>query len=807
VDVVPPLYTHWRVHADGSSGVIAFPFVHASDPEGTTTSLFPVFWRFWDRKTGAETAGLLPLFGWHHHPGAAGAFVGPVYGWKSTNGLGGWGGGVVPVAFFGRSETRRHAVIAPVFAHFSDERDGSATTLVGPVFHRRLAGGHGWDAGLFPVLWFGARDGRGYGYLPPLFFHITGERSTTDVIGPLYVRRGRAGWAAGLAPLLFLGNEDGRSHQVVLPPLFVRVAGPGEEKMLIGLFYHGREHARRVDVLFPLLYLRRAPGDGLMVAPLAGWRSTAREETAVVGPYIYHRNLDTGSRTHFFFPLVAVHDAPDYHVAVGFPFYWRIHEGAETDTALFPFYIGVRSPERKIDAIPPLLFVHARTTTAATTLFGPFWWRSRTDGGGSGGLFPLFAWGRVAHGDASTRWFGMPGAFYYHSDTSARTKVWAGPYFEEKHDGGWTAGVIPLAFAWKRGTVTNALAPFFYHHHDAAASSSLTVLGPLYFGHSPEGGQLGLFPLTFDAWHSDGRATASLFPLFYFHRKPGGSILATLLFGWSSYPAGWRAYVGPLYLRRDAERSSTALWPLFYAGSARATRATTRFLLPLYFDTRSDEGREFQEYTPLVWRYHSVERTVTVGLPLFVDVNNFSESRSTAFLPLFIRSRSRVDRSTSWVFPPILTWVRERAGAEPGHDAVVFPLFWRFGGKDPTTVVFPLGWDFQRGSSRTTVFAPLGAHWVRLDGEHLLFLNMYYRKGLGPKEGSWYVDVFPLAEFGRPRKGDVTWKVLEGLFGYSRVGRNRLLHLLWLFDIALEPAPASSLSWWSSTPPSARTEL
>ncbi|MGZ7008121.1 MAG: hypothetical protein ACXVLX_21195, partial [Ilumatobacteraceae bacterium] len=85
---------------------------------------------------------------------------------------------------------------------------------------------------------------------------------------------------------------------------------------------------------------------------------------------------------------------------------------------------------------------------------------------------------------------------------------------------------------------------------------------------------------------------------------------------------------------------------------------------------------------------------------------------------------------------------------------------------------------------------------------------MYYRRGRGPyKEGSWYVDVFPLAEFGRPRKHDVTWKVLEGLFGYSRLGRNRILHLFWFIDIALEPAPASSLTWWSNTPPSARTEF
>jgi len=37
--------------------------------------------------------------------------------------------------------------------------------------------------------------------------------------------------------------------------------------------------------------------------------------------------------------------------------------------------------------------------------------------------------------------------------------------------------------------------------------------------------------------------------------------------------------------------------------------------------------------------------------------------------------------------------------------------------------------------------------------------------------------------------------------------RNRALRIFWLFDIPLEPAPPSTLTWWSSTPASARTEL
>jgi len=813
IDVAPPLFVRWRVHDDGSRGVIAFPFVHAADPEGSTTALFPVFWRFWDRKTNAETDLLLPLVGVHKSPTTTGAFVGPVYGWRTkpspSNPEGGWGGGVAPLAMFGRRGARSHAlVLPPLFERFSDAAAGSSTTLVGPVFAHARAHGSGWDAGLFPLLWFGSGEGRGYALLPPVFYYRATRTSSTTVVGPVVVRSFRDGWSAGLWPLAFFGHRGDRSHQVLLPPLFVRVASPTTDRLLVGPFYHGRDGERRVDALFPLFYLRRAPHDGLLVGPLVGWRSTATAETVVVGPYVYRRNDETGARTHALFPLFIKHDAPDYHVVVQFPFFWRVHDGKEIDTTIFPLYFRVRSPERQIDSVPLLGILHANTTVASTTIAGPFWWRARRDGGRQAGLFPLFAYGRVQKDERSSSWLGMPGAFWMRNDFNGTEKLWATLFFREKHEGGWTAGLIPLVFAWKRGTATKVVTPIYYRQADAAADYALDVLGPIWWGHTAEQKRFGLFPLTFARWKPDGTFATGLFPLFYWQKKHLGSVFATLVFGWSTYATGWRAYAGPLYFRRDAERSSTALLPIFYHSRNHVTGGSTSFLLPLWLDLRGADGRQLQEYTPLVWRFHSVERSVIVGLPLFVDIHNFHESRSTTFLPLFVRHTTEVEKYTEWVFPPILTWVRKHHDEEHATDFALFPLIWRFGGTNSTTVVAPLFWDFKRGGSRTTVLFPLFARWTREEADHLLFLNMYYRRGKGPfKEGSWYVDVFPLAEFGRPRKHDVTWKVLEGLFGYSRLGRNRILHLFWFIDIALEPAPASSLSWWSSTPPSARTEF
>ncbi|HEX9102278.1 MAG TPA: hypothetical protein VF997_08750, partial [Polyangia bacterium] len=103
VDVVPPLFTRWVTKDDGGGGVIAGPVVHVHDASGSTTSLFPIYWRFHDRLHDATTHLILPIAGFHHHTGARGGFVGPFYDWSSSNGEGGWGAGLAPIAMFGRT--------------------------------------------------------------------------------------------------------------------------------------------------------------------------------------------------------------------------------------------------------------------------------------------------------------------------------------------------------------------------------------------------------------------------------------------------------------------------------------------------------------------------------------------------------------------------------------------------------------------------------------------------------------------------------------------------------------------------------
>lgn len=799
--VIPPLFTRWTTKDDGGGGLIAGPLVHVSDAAGSTTSLFPIYWRFHDRLHDATTHLLLPIAAFHHHTGARGGFVGPFYDWSSTNGAGGWGAGLAPLFMFGRSGERRHALVLPVFAHWSDAHAGTQTTAVGPLFvHTSPDGG---DGGLFPLVFAGRHRHSSYAVVPGLFVHKSDEHGFTEVVGPVYAAHGQGSWAAGLAPLAFFGRNGTRSHQVVFPIVWhFADSAARSDRLIVGPFIHRRDGDETADALFPIFYVRRSPKEGFGIWPIGAWRRLNGVSTTVVGPFVHQSNERTHSSTNLFFPLLTLHDSPRYSVRVFFPFVWRVRDGDETDTALFPLYFRGRAPDHGWDGVFPL-FIHAWNKTAATTLVGPLWYRARADGGKTAGLFPLFGWGKKVRDGKSSSWFGMPGVYADKNEFAGTSHQWALNFYRATRPDGYSAGFIPLAFAWRNGTASKVLTPIYYRQADSARDYSLDVFTLLFWGHEGKSWKAGLFPLFLAGHDAGGGWRAGLFPLFWASRARDHATLATLLGGYSLTPAGKKIYVGPFYYRNDAETTSGALFPIAYFGKNHTLGSTTRFILPLYLDIRRSEDRQLAAYSPLVWRYHSVEATTTLGLPLWFDVNRHGESRTTGLLPLFMRNRSEIDKDTAWAIPPLLSWWRTRDNHSK-TDAVVFPIFWHFGGKNSTTILAPLVWDFKRGESRTTVVFPLFAHWHRPERDGSLVLNVYYHKGLGEQAGTWHLDVFPLLQLGRPRKHDFEWYFLEGLFGYSRQGRNRNLRLFWVLDFALEPVPASNLSWFGSTPTQAR---
>lgn len=534
---------------------------------------------------------------------------------------------------------------------------------------------------------------------------------------------------------------------------------------------------RELSVLLLLLFSLSAGADNNILRI-----RTKTGSTLIVPPYIQKVDDATGARTDLLFPLVLVHRSPNYNLTAQIPFFWRATHDDETDTLVPPFYLRLRSPTRKLDVFFPL-GGYAQTETARTLVVGPIWHRREQSGNVSLGLPPLFVAGH--HGaDGHDDWWLATPLFYAERDRVNKSETLvAGPLFGKRDQHGYTAGLFPLVAAWRRDDVSRVISPIFYRYEDRARDADLNVLGPAYWGHEKDKQLFGLAPLVFGKTSDDGFA-ATVLPLFYASKRPDGSTLATPLGGYSTYSSGKRLAIGPFYLRRDYDYSSTAVFPFYYRMRNLHSSSRIDLAAPLYFDGRDEEGHELQAFTPLIWRYHSVESTAIVGLPLFFDVQRFGEGRTTGLLPFAIRQTDMVAHTDSVVLPPLLSWGRRN---KDGHiDYVGFPVVWHLGHDEHrTTIVAPLVWDFQRGDSRTFVAAPLFSYWKREDGERALALNLYVRKGAGREAGSWYVNFFPLTDFGRPHAGDVEWNFLEGLVGYARQGPTRQLHLFWFGNATL----------------------
>jgi hypothetical protein len=449
------------------------------------------------------------------------------------------------------------------------------------------------------------------------------------------------------------------------------------------------------------------------------------------------------------------------------------------------------------------------------------------------GLLPLFGYGR----DPRRTLLATPLGFYYRNHQEGHTRAAFTLVYGDFRRARADFGIIPLLFYARRGTASTWVAPLFYHRSDPGLARSLTVIGPLFFGRNGAATHGGFLPLIFGRNDGRGSYRMTVVPLFHFdHRegRPGTDRLFTLLFGFVRSPTGYRAYLGPAYLRRDADVRSEALFPLFYHSRNLLTRTHTTLVFPLFFRTSSPE-RSLTAVTPLLWRYTTLTQRSVLLFPLVLDVHRLHESRLTAvgpLVPLIIRSRNHGERSTAWIFPPLLLYVKRHP---EGINANLFPLLWHRESHERTTSVFlPLWYYLRRPDYRTAVFFPLvyhywdkekdsgftvafpffwkrwvqdrylsvfvpfGARWRTERAQHTLVLNAYYVAGIGRNKGAWDFHFWPLFSFGRPRPRDLEWNILGGLIGYLRAGRNRTFRLLWFIPIPMEPVGTTS-AWYGAT--------
>ena len=819
IDVVTPLYIrHRNLEADTSTRLVSLLLYLRDDPEGSTTVLFPLFWRFRDRPTGSTATAFLPLFFHRSGPRDTTSFVGPFY-WRDLKD-GGWGAGVVPLAFFGRRTDSSHAVVFPLLWRFTTSRGG--TTLLLPLFFTSWDGA-GRDSGVLPLLaFFGRSASASYQVQFPLFWRFTDERSrSTITVTPLgFFGQSPQGWRAGfLPPLVWAGGGGPRRHFVFFP-LFWHFADDrhDESTTLATLYLHRRRGGELTDAVFPLVYYRRGARPGgsdetsltvfpflhyrrdafvrLWVTPLAAAVTGPRRAAGFVGPYFWYRGpkisaagipflyaditrADTQERTRQWGPLFAI-DAPDRSARVLLPVWGHYRDARETDTYVFPSYFRQRKADGyAVDAIVPLYW-HSRWRDRTTTVIGP-WYRRAGAEVHNTGLVPIYFWAK--NPDRTMLVIPPLLTLHRHDFRANSATTWVGLFLRQESADSARTVLFPFWWSGRTGERRHrVLGPFYWHFEDRAQATSWTLLTPFYWSRTGSLRMRALLPVgwyTRDDEHQSG--SEALMPLFYSSHGPGRFTLLTLLAGVSRSLEARRWYVGVLYVSNTVQSSTRVLFPLYFSHLDRGSETRTRLLVPLLHFSRSNPEKSLSTWAALFWRRTDVASATTLVLPLFFDVHDYRASRTTVLFPLFLRHASETT----------------------GDTYALAPLFYRHTAPGAaTTVVFPLWWDYKREDRRTTILVPLFAHWTRTThASTYIFPIFYYRTGFAAgapphtPDGTWRFFMPPLFDAAVERPGDLRWEILGGLFGKERIGRNNYLKVLFM-TFETKRASAVQTSWY-----------
>lgn len=804
---VLPFFWRSQDPARQRTTTIAGPWVSQHDPAGSMQVLVPIFWRFVAGQPQTRTTALLPLF--VHRRRADGSTLdvalpllaaldrGPRH-WRAT---------ILPLLWVGRAPGRQHLVVPP-FLFWHQRTPEGDTTVFGPWYLQRRT--TGWSTALLPVLFAGRHGPRTHQVLFPIgwHFHDAAAQRRTLLAGPLLYRREGQQRLVGLLPLFAAGRSGGQRHLAIVPPLFYRRdGGPGSRQWLLwsGPYLGLREPQRRLDTIVPIYFHERSATRQLLLTPIGGLhRDTTRGlDRGLWGPYVWYRRPDlrarlllpffvelerpaAGARTTALLPLAYRHRSPTLDVDVLFPLLWRVREPTRRSLVVFPFYWGVREREgARADVLFPLYW-HLRDPQRSTRVIGPFFWR-RTPEVTSWGAAPL-AYFRA---DAQRRQLVVLPLFYYRHKLASSERLWVcGPFYWRSERAGYAAGLVPLFFQRRSpDRHYTVVPPLVWHFARPQAQRALSIFGPLAYWRTPERRALALAPIFYSAVDRHGGRSVAVAPLFYWRKEAERRALLTPLFGFERRAAGTSWYALPFFHWRGPHRTWDVLLPLGFRARDQRSRHGMLFTLPGYF-AQSRPGRTEHVFFPIFWRLTRIDQATTVVFPFYWDLHDRHVDRTTAIFPFFLRHRSLARRTTSYLTPPGV-WVRQRPH---GTDTVVFPVVWHFGGKRrSSTVGFPLYWDFRRPHRRSTVVFPFYWRFDRREHRTTVVLNTYFRRD--KQTGGYDLVVFPLLQAKQERKHhprDLDVKVLGGLFGYQRQGRQRTLRLFFVpIRLADAPAPAT----------------
>jgi len=369
--VFPLFYQSWT--AAGREQVLLLPFLYRSrgPAEGQ----------------GADVA--FPFLWWLRSPERRTLVIGNVY--RSTGETSSHTG-IAPLIFWGNTASWSYQVGFPVYWRLMN-RDGHGFTLAGLWFDHRIGEGE-YRRGVFPLVWIGERQGRGYALGLPLVYHFWrhGEGSSTTVVPPLYVEQFADGYGFGLFPLIFYREREARRRLTLFP-----------------LFYYGSTGENRMFLSLAAWYRRTA--EARMGGVLLYHWSRRRDSTfdALVPLYLHGANTRLGSSWSYIFPITYVSSDPVRRRTVVFPVVWDWeNRHVSRTTAVMPFYLHYRNmaenrsttwvlptfqvsrrPDGYSFNIHPLLYLSSDADRSHSVVF-PIWWRFERPTGTSTVAFPLY---------------------------------------------------------------------------------------------------------------------------------------------------------------------------------------------------------------------------------------------------------------------------------------------------------------------------------------------------------------------------------------------------------------------------------
>jgi hypothetical protein len=430
-----------------------FPLVwYHRSPRQRTVVVYPLFWHF-EQRGGRQTDLLFPLFFRHVSPGSRTYAVGPAFwhrrGERTALGLfpifhldrtkrRTWGhlfplvfhyrndltgsgatvalpfydvrrrdsrhSGVLPLAFWGRSGSKRYAVGFPLVWSFGDRDARKNTTFLGPLFYHRR--GRETGGGLFPLVWI-KRDPAGLRQLSlfPLV-HVSRRSDRLTVASPLFGfgwdRALRQSW--GYAGPVFWQQGPRRSAQVVFP-LFWRFHRPEEKITTTVAFplYFGRsEPESRFDVVFPLVWHQRTiTSRSVLVLPFVYDRVDHHEaRTTAVFPLFYRRRVHHLAQTTWVFPpSLYVKQRPGQTDVVLFPVVWHFGSKTRSTSVGFPLWWDFRRPGKRVSVFFPFVWRFDNPQRTHLVVLNSYYRYEKSNRTYAYHFFPVFSVARKRPGD------------------------------------------------------------------------------------------------------------------------------------------------------------------------------------------------------------------------------------------------------------------------------------------------------------------------------------------------------------------------------------------------------------------------